>query len=162
MNRNTVLSALIVGGAAMAGAAAIAMSSGYNPLHKYATVVSVEPAFEATQGPLWDRVYRGQPGVFEQELGFQHHGSTTYEWIRVLKGPTVYDEALKAHGEGFHHLAFDVKDIDKAVADWTARGAVVLQSGGWGTKGQPGSGRFAYLDTDAFGGILVELLWNRP
>jgi uncharacterized protein YcfJ len=51
VNRNTVLSALIVGGAAIAGAAAIAMSSGYNPLQKYATVVSVEPAFEATQTP---------------------------------------------------------------------------------------------------------------
>jgi catechol 2,3-dioxygenase-like lactoylglutathione lyase family enzyme len=120
------------------------------------------PAFEASHGLLWDRVYRGQPGAFEQELGFQHHGSTAYEWIRVLKGPTVYADALKAHGEGFHHLAFDVKDIDKAVAEWTARGAVVVQSGGWGEKGKAGSGRFAYLDTDAFGGILVELLWSQP
>lgn len=51
MNRNTVLSAVIVGGAAIAAAGAIAVNSGYNPLQKYATVVSVEPAFEATRTP---------------------------------------------------------------------------------------------------------------
>ncbi len=49
MNNNTILSALIVGGAALAGATAIAVSSGYNPLQEYATVVSVAPAFEPTQ-----------------------------------------------------------------------------------------------------------------
>jgi uncharacterized protein YcfJ len=46
VNNNTILSALIVGGAALAGATAIAVSSGYTPLQKYATVVSVAPAFE--------------------------------------------------------------------------------------------------------------------
>lgn len=51
MNKNTVLSAIIVGGAALAGATAIALNSGYNPLQKYATVVAVEPAFEVTQTP---------------------------------------------------------------------------------------------------------------
>jgi uncharacterized protein YcfJ len=51
VNRNTVLSGIIVGGAAIAAAAAIAVSSGYNPLQEYATVVSVEPAFEATRTP---------------------------------------------------------------------------------------------------------------
>jgi uncharacterized protein YcfJ len=46
VNSNTILSAIIVGGAALAGATALAVNSGYNPLQKYATVVSVEPAFE--------------------------------------------------------------------------------------------------------------------
>ena len=46
MNNNTILSAIIVGGAALAGATAIAVNSGYNPFQEYATVVAVEPAFE--------------------------------------------------------------------------------------------------------------------
>lgn len=49
MNNNTILSAIIVGGAALAGATAIAVNSGYNPLQKYATVVAVAPAFESTR-----------------------------------------------------------------------------------------------------------------
>lgn len=49
MNKNTILSVTIVGGAALAGAAAIAASSGYNPFQDYATVVSVTPAFESAR-----------------------------------------------------------------------------------------------------------------
>lgn len=49
MNNNTIMSAIIVGGVALAGATAIAVNSGYNPLKKYATVVAVAPAFEPTQ-----------------------------------------------------------------------------------------------------------------
>jgi uncharacterized protein YcfJ len=49
VNNNTILSAIIVGGATLAGATAIAVSSGYNPLQKYANVVSVAPAFEPTR-----------------------------------------------------------------------------------------------------------------
>jgi len=49
VNNNTILSVIIVGGAVLAGATAIAVNSGYNPLQKYATVVSVAPAFEPTR-----------------------------------------------------------------------------------------------------------------
>ena len=38
-----------------------------------------------SHGPLRDRVYRGQPGQFDQELGWQRHGEVVYEWIRMLK-----------------------------------------------------------------------------
>jgi hypothetical protein len=36
----------------------------------------------------------------------------------------------------------------------------IVQSGAWGEKGKPGSGRFAYAATDAFGGVTTEFLWN--
>jgi hypothetical protein len=29
-----------------------------------------------------------------------------------------------------------------------------------GEKGKPGSGRFAYAATDAFGGVTTEFLWS--
>jgi uncharacterized protein YcfJ len=48
---NTVLAGIIVGGVVLAAAGAIVASSGYNPLQKYATVVSVEPAFDTTRTP---------------------------------------------------------------------------------------------------------------
>src|SRR6266545_4709084 len=70
-------------------------------------------------------------------------------------------EYLKAHGEGPHHLGFDALDIDKVVGEWSALGFPPLQSGAWGEKGKPGSGRFAYLDTEGIGGVLIELLWRQ-
>lgn len=118
------------------------------------------PAMEITHGPLTDLVYRGQPGRFDQRLGWHRHGTVTWEWIEPLAGPTVYEDFLKEHGEGFHHFALDVPDIDAASAAWEARGVKIVQSGGWGEKGKPGSGRFAYAATDAFGGVTTEFLWN--
>jgi methylmalonyl-CoA/ethylmalonyl-CoA epimerase len=118
------------------------------------------PKMEITHGPLTDLVYRGQPGKFDQRLGWHRHGTVTWEWIEPVAGPTVYEDFLKEHGEGFHHFAFDVPDIDAAGAFFASRGAPIVQSGGWGEKGKPGSGRFAYAATDAFGGVTTEFLWN--
>jgi len=118
------------------------------------------PAMDVTHGELTDRVYRGQPGHFDQMLGWHRHGTVTWEWIQSLAGPTVFDDYLEQYGEGLHHLGFDVPDMDAAIAAWDGAGYPVIQSGGWGEKGKPGSGRFAYVDTTPIGGVTVELLWN--
>jgi len=107
-----------------------------------------------------NRNYRGQPGKFEMYLGWWRWGAVTFEWIQPLVGPSVYHEFLKKRGESFHHLAFEVKDMDQAVETMTARGAPVSQSGGWDTPSS--KGRFAYLDAEANGGVSIELLWNQP
>lgn len=107
-----------------------------------------------------DRVYRGQPGKFEMYLGWWHWPDVTFEWIEPLVGPSIYGEYVKAHGEGFHHLAFEVKDMDEAVRLLTSKGAPPSQTGGWDTPSS--KGRFAYLDTEPYGGVTIELLWNAP
>ncbi len=107
-----------------------------------------------------DRNYRGQPGKFEMYLGWWRWGDVTFEWIQSLVGPSVYEEYLNAHGEGLHHLAFEVADMDKAVELFKAKGVAVGQSGGWDNPRS--KGRFAYLDTEPFGGVTIELLWNKP
>jgi hypothetical protein len=116
------------------------------------------PEMAVTHDLIRDRRYRGEAGTFDQELGWHRHGTVTYEWIRSLRGPTVYDEFLKAHGEGVHHLAVDVPDMDAALARWASQGFKAAQSGAWGVPGKPGSGRYAYVDTEPVGGVFVELL----
>jgi catechol 2,3-dioxygenase-like lactoylglutathione lyase family enzyme len=113
-----------------------------------------------THPPLWDLRYHDQPGQFDAELGWQRHGRVVYEWILPLKGPTVYSDHMEKHGEGFHHIAFEVPDLDAEVARWNALGFPFVQGGAWGEKGKPGWGRFAYQDTHPIGGVDVELLWN--
>lgn len=107
-----------------------------------------------------DRMYRGAPGAFEMLLGFARHSNVVFEWIQPMVGPNVYEEHLKQHGEGFHHLGFDVTDMDASVATLRARGLEVTMSGGWNSNGH--EGRFAYLDADKHGGVTIELLWNKP
>jgi len=118
------------------------------------------PAMEITHGKLRDLKYRGQPAEFDMRLGWHRQNKVVYEWIQSLRGPDVYLDHMKVHGEGFHHLAFNVQDMDADIAWWTEKGCPESMSGGWGRKGKPGSGRFAYIDAQSIGGTDIELLWN--
>jgi catechol 2,3-dioxygenase-like lactoylglutathione lyase family enzyme len=118
------------------------------------------PELTLTHDSIYDKTYYGQTGVFDVELGWQRHGNIPFEWCIPLQGPSVYEDHIKLHGEGLHHIAFETADIDTVLADYTAKGYVISQSGSWGEKGKSGSGRFAYLDPKGLGGITMELLWN--
>ena len=153
------------------GAAPAAAPPGRTVVQYAFTVRRLEPVLDfwsrlgfveksVTHPPLWDLRYHDQPGQFDAELGWQRHGRVPYEWIQPLKGPTVYSDQMNKHGEGFHHIAFEVSDLDAEVARWNALGFPFVQGGAWGEKGKPGWGRFAYQNTQAIGGADVELLWN--
>lgn len=121
------------------------------------------PAFSFTHPELGDKLYRGRPASFDMRLGWQRHTSMPFEWIQPLAGPSVYAGHVARHGEGFHHLAFDVPDMDAANRRWMSLGYPLTMSGSWGEAGKAGSGRFACHDTHAIGGADIELLWNyRP
>ena len=107
-----------------------------------------------------NRIYRGKPGKFEMDLGWGRQGDVVFEWIQSTLGPNVYEEYLRDHGEGLHHLAFDVPDMGIAMKMLAAKGAPSSMSGGWDSRNS--KGRFAYLDTDAHGGVTIELLWDQP
>ena len=107
-----------------------------------------------------DRVYRGQAGKFEMDLGWQRFGNAPFEWIQSTQGPNVYEEYFKEHGEGFHHVGVDVNDMDGGKRMMEAKGAPPSQWGGWDTPNA--KGQFAYLDTDPHGGVTLELIWNQP
>lgn len=119
------------------------------------------PAITTTRPAIRDLQYRGKPVRYEQELGWQRHGAVPFEWCAPPKElPGVYGEFLGRHGEGLQHIAFAASDMDQAIAEWSKLGFPVAQSGAWGEANKPGSGRFAYLDTEPIGGVTVELLWS--
>ncbi|GIU74507.1 MAG: hypothetical protein KatS3mg004_1594 [Bryobacteraceae bacterium] len=118
------------------------------------------PPFTFTHPDLGDKTYRRRPADFDMRLGWQRHAQMPFEWIQPLRGPNVYEDHLAKHGEGFHHLAFDVPDMDAAIRRWESLGYPVTMSGSWGETGKAGSGRFAYVDAHAIGGADIELLWN--
>jgi catechol 2,3-dioxygenase-like lactoylglutathione lyase family enzyme len=118
------------------------------------------PAMSFTHPALWDLIYHGQPGKFDAILGWQRHGRIVYEWIEPTVGPTTYLDHLAKYGEGVHHIAFAVSDMEQEKREWTQAGFPTSQSGAWGERDKPGYGRFAYQDTHTIGGAEVELLWN--
>ena len=99
------------------------------------------------------KTVRGKPSDYDMDLRFARGdmGGLGFELIQPLKGRSIYDEFLEEKGEGFHHLAYMVEDIDAEIADMEKRGFKVIQTGA-----MPNT-KWAYLDTDKLGGMVIEL-----
>ena len=72
------------------------------------------------------------------------------EFISPVEGDSIYRDFLNKHGEGIHHIAFRVDDLDAETDKLVARGIPVITS----VKRSTGRG-FAYFD---FGDCLIELV----
>ncbi len=72
------------------------------------------------------------------------------EFISPIEGESIYRDFLTRNGEGIHHIAFMVDDLDAETAKLTAKGIPVVTS----VKRPTGRG-FAYFD---FGDSLIELV----
>lgn len=119
-----------------------------------------QPEFQINYPELGNMHYYGEPTDHELIQGWQRHGTVAFEWCIPVKPPIVYDDHIKAHGEGIHHLAFTVDDMDKVLEDFTSKGYVNSMGGTWGEAEKSGSGRYEYINMEDAGGVTVELLWN--
>lgn len=90
----------------------------------------------------------------ELDIAFLPCGETLVELIKPRTDRGSNAEYLEEHGPGIQHVAFEVDDLDVALAELSGRGVKPLSDGPI-----PGAGgmRIAFLDPRAFGGILVEL-----
>ena len=75
------------------------------------------------------------------------------ELIQPNDKPSTWRNFLNEHGEGIHHVAFQVKDSAKQVASAEAAGLKLVQHGVYGD----GSGEYNYLDAPELK-CIVELL----
>jgi len=97
-------------------------------------------------------LYRGESCDARLKIAFAQSGSIEIELIQVLEGETIHTEFLRERGEGLHHLRFKVDDLDAKLADLAKEGIdVVFRKNLNGVE-------FAYLNTDRFGGIMLELI----
>jgi len=129
------------------------------PVSAYWEKLGFPPVSAAHAGPREDSRYHGKPLWLSFDVGWDGHTQPGAEWIVPPQAPpNCYNDFLQAHGEGVHHLGVPVDDLEKAVAEYGKLGYSVLQSGAWGESGKKNSGRYAYMDTDAIGGVIVELI----
>lgn len=93
---------------------------------------------------------------YRVRLGFADLGPVQLELIQVVEGRTIHSDFLESKGEGLHHLGFYVSNMDEMLAELERRGIDVL----FGAR-RPRLG-FAYLDTAAVGGVILELIQRAP
>lgn len=75
------------------------------------------------------------------------------ELIQPNEEPSTWRDYLNEHGEGIHHIAFQIKDSQAKVASAEAAGLQLVQRGVYGD----GSGEYNYLDAPELK-CIVELL----
>ena len=103
--------------------------------------------------------YHGQPADYRMRVALSYFGPTRIELIELLDGDTVYADFVREHGYGIQHLGVLVEDMDVALADAAEAGLTMTMDGsGFGLDGD---GHFAYLDTEADFGFVLELI-ERP
>jgi methylmalonyl-CoA/ethylmalonyl-CoA epimerase len=111
------------------------------------------------QGHVFDgdlvegREYHGQPADWSARLVVNDR-RPQFEIIQPVAGPNIYADWLETRGEGFHHVAYEVPSVEETSAEMERLGHPVIQSGH--SFGAEGDGVFAYYDTAASLGFIVE------
>ncbi len=98
--------------------------------------------------------YCGQPTQARAKLAFFDMGSLSLELIQPVGGPSTWQEFLDAHGEGVHHIAFQIKGMDGQIALLEGKGMPLVQ------RGEYTGGRYAYIDSVPQLAVVLELLEN--
>jgi len=100
--------------------------------------------------------FEGTEVVEEQrvKVAFLAVGESRIELLEPTSPDSPVAKFLEKNGEGTHHLAYEVSDIEAVLADLKAKGVRLVdetpRSGAHGT-------RIAFLHPKATGGVLTEL-----
>lgn len=97
-------------------------------------------------------ILRGKPINTRIKVGFAKSDKIEIEFVQPLRGENLYTEFLGAKGDGIHHLAFMVDDMALWKKEFAAKGFEPVFHHDMGVMD------FAYFDTSAFGGLMLELL----
>lgn len=126
-------------------------------MQHYRDILGIEgwEVLEADPSLISDLMYHGNPvqGPFRFRAALAMVGPMQLELIQPVEGELIYSDFLQTHGEGLHHLGhLRVKDLDMGVQALEKAGFACLQ------RGRIYGGGFAYMDTVAALGFIVELL----
>ena len=90
----------------------------------------------------------------ELKIAFVPVGPTNVELVQSTDPEGVMNKYIEKKGEGIHHLAFEVDDIDQALEELKAKGVPLVDQ-----QARPGAhgARIAFLHPKATYGVLIEL-----
>jgi methylmalonyl-CoA/ethylmalonyl-CoA epimerase len=95
----------------------------------------------------------GMSGATQIKEAIGDMGTVRVQLIQPIEGKSIYQEFLDNKGEGVHHFAFIVDDVDKEEARFVDKGIEILSS-----VRLEGGGGHIIVNTAVIGGILLELM----
>jgi methylmalonyl-CoA/ethylmalonyl-CoA epimerase len=96
--------------------------------------------------------YHGKPSSARSKAAFFDLGPMQMELLEPVGSPSTWEEYLRTHGEGIHHIAFRTEKMDEAFKLFESKGMEVVQTGGWD------GGQYAYIESTKQMGTILELL----
>lgn len=99
----------------------------------------------------------GEKVSYEVKIALAMQGPVQLELIEYKRGTTIHKEFLDEHGEGLHHVLFQVRDLDATLEKFAKRGIKPLLLDRF-----VGGGGLAYMDTGKPGGIIMEIVQRPP
>lgn len=101
--------------------------------------------------------HRGLPSVTAFSTAVAQMGEVQIELVEQHDDtPSAYRDTIAAGTTGFHHIAIIAPDFDAALAYHTGRGFAVAAHGRFGPM------RYAYVDTAAALGHMIEIVEDKP
>jgi hypothetical protein len=101
-----------------------------------------------------ERFYHGTPADFTARMAWTELGPIELELIQPLEGESIWSDFLEEHGEGIHHIRFNVSNLEGVIGYLTRQGIDVTQQG---SGLRPGT-TWAYLGTESKVGFIIEVM----
>jgi len=91
----------------------------------------------------------------ELKIAFVPVGETSLELVQSTDPDGVMNKFIEKKGEGIHHIALEVENIDQAIEELKAKGVPLIDQ-----QARPGAHqtRVAFLHPKGTNGILIELV----
>jgi len=112
-----------------------------------------EPAAIETES--WESThmsFEGAPSEGRAKLSFFNFENIVLELIEPISGPSTWQDFLEKRGEGIHHIAFQVEDLEETLERFEKIEVGVEQ------KGEFKGGCYVYTDSKSKLGAAIELL----
>ena len=104
-----------------------------------------------------DQFHRGQPATTRFSTAVAQHGDVQIELVEQLDDTaSAFRDTVPKGTSAHHHIAIIAEDFDAALAHYAAQGFQPA------TTGRFGDMRFAYIDTAASMGHMVEIVEDKP
>lgn len=101
-------------------------------------------------GAEGEQIVQGTP--FNLKVAVNSVGPVAVELLQPVASPdSIWQQYLDQHGEGLHHLAYRVDDLQQSISELEGRGGELL----WNISVAPGM-NYCYMRVDA--GLIVELV----
>lgn len=117
-------------------------------------VFGVEPAMITRTTADESSTYYGEQADYEAELLFYRFAGVELEFVVPVRGKSIWQDFLDEHGEGIHHVLFNVDSYEGAKAQMAAQGISLMQEGA--STLQAGA-KWGYFDTAKKLPFIIEM-----